>query len=185
MEKNVEFKKNYILINSSKFVPFISYRNIKKRAKEIAHQIRNDYKGRIPVLVVVLKGGIFFATELMRHLPMPLRVETLKAKSYGNEMQTSGRVQLFLTCEELEGKDLIIVEDIIDTGLTMLTVVEELGKFKPNSIEIATLLMKPSNLKCNLRVKYCGFEIPGKFVIGFGLDYAEFGRNLKDIYTLE
>ncbi|MFN3269099.1 MAG: hypoxanthine phosphoribosyltransferase [Candidatus Kapaibacteriota bacterium] len=185
METSVRFSKNYLMINGSKFVPFIKYREIRNKVKEIARQIQIDYKGKIPVFVVVLNGGIFFATELMKHLLIPLRVETLKAKSYGNEMYTSGKVQLFLTCDDLEGRDLIIVEDIIDTGLTMKTIISELQKYKPNSIEIATLLLKRSNLKTDLQVKYCGFEIPNKFVIGFGLDYAEFGRNLKGIYILE
>lgn len=184
MIENVDFKRNQITILGKRFVPFIKYRQIRKRTKEIAEQIKNDYSGRIPVFVVILKGAVFFATELIKNVEMPLRVETLKAKSYGTEMQSSGRVELFLTCEDLAGKDLIIVEDIIDTGLTMATILQELEKFEPKSIEIATLLMKPKNLKVDLKVKYCGFEIPEDFVIGFGLDFAEFGRNLKDIFIL-
>lgn len=185
MENSVVFGKKFIFIHGRKFVPYINYRDISKRAKEIANEIENDYRGKVPVFVVVLKGGIFFATEIMKNLSMPLQLETLKAKSYGNEMHTSGKVQLFLTCDDLQKKDLIVVEDIIDTGLTMATVLEELKKMEPRSIEVATLLLKPASLLCDLPVRYCGFEIPSKFVIGFGLDYAEFGRNLKDIYILE
>ncbi|MCX7909028.1 MAG: hypoxanthine phosphoribosyltransferase [Ignavibacteria bacterium] len=185
MDNSVAFKRDNLTILGKKFVPFIRSKEITKRIKFIAKEIRNDYKGKIPVFVVILKGAIFFAAELLKNINIPLRVETLKAKSYGNSMQSSGKVDLFVTGEDFAGKDLIIVEDIIDTGLTISTIIDKLSSYKPNSLEIATLLMKPKNLRCDLRVKYCGFEIPEKFVIGYGLDFAEFGRNLKDIYILE
>lgn len=185
MVEETFFKKNLITILGKKFVPLIKYRDIHKRVKEISEQIKKDYSKTFPVFVVVLKGAIFFASELLKNIDIPIRVETLKAKSYGTGMQSSGKVELFLTCEEFAGMDLIVVEDIIDTGLTITTILKELEKFQPKSIEVATLLLKPKNLMVNLKVKYCGFEIPEHFVIGFGLDYAEYGRNLKDIYILQ
>ncbi len=185
MSNQVEFGKNNLRIYDKKFIKFISYSEIKKRTKVITDEIKRDYKGKEPVIVVILKGAIFFAAELMKNLDFPLRVETLKAKSYGNQMKSSGKVELFITCEDLEGKDIILVEDIIDTGLTISTVVKELLNYRPNSIKIATLLLKTKKFKADLKIDYCGFEIPDKFVIGFGLDFAEFGRNLKHIYILE
>ncbi len=184
MNDSVIFKSDALFIYGKKFVPYIRNDVIKKRIREISKTIKKDFNGKIPVLIIVLKGAIFFASELMKNLNIPLFVETLRARSYGNQMQSSGKIELFMTCEELTGRDLIVVEDIIDTGLTISTVLDELKRFKPNSISIATLLLKPMNLKHDLEIKYFGFEIPDKFVIGFGLDYAEFGRNLKDIYIL-
>lgn len=185
MNNLIEFGRKNLRIYDKNFVKFISYSEIRRRTKVISDEIRRDYKGKVPVILVILKGAIFFASELMKNLDFPLRVETLKAKSYGNQMESSGKVELFLTCEKLEGKDIILVEDIIDTGLTISTVVKELLKFKPKSIKIATLLLKTEKFKLDLKIDYCGFEIPDKFVIGFGLDYAEYGRNLKHIYILE
>jgi hypoxanthine phosphoribosyltransferase len=185
MDNAVEFKKEFLVINGKRFVPYIHYEEIRSRCEELAQQIESDYSGRYPVFVVVLKGAIFFAAELIKNIFLPLRIETLKARSYRDKMESSGKVELFLTCDDLTDKDLIIVEDIIDTGLTMSTIIEELRKYNPKSIELAACFLKPKNLKCDLKIKYCGFEIPEKFVIGFGLDYAEFGRNLKDVYILE
>ncbi|MFN3307105.1 MAG: hypoxanthine phosphoribosyltransferase [Candidatus Kapaibacteriota bacterium] len=185
MSNQVKFRKNELRIYDKKFVKFISYSEIINRIKLISDEIKRDYKGKEPVIVVILKGAIFFATELLKNLDFPLRVETLKAKSYGNRMKSSGNVELFITCEDLEGRDIILVEDIIDTGLTISTVVKELLNYKPNSIKIATLLLKTEKFKVDLKIDYCGFEIPDRFVIGFGLDFAELGRNLKHIYILE
>lgn len=179
------FEDNLITIGGKEFVPYITHQQISSRIQELAQKIQLDYQSTTPVFLVVLKGAIFFASELMQNIKMPVHLEILKAESYGNRLESSGKVKLFLTNHDFENKDIIIVEDIIDTGLTIKTVLEELKKYKPKTIELAVLLLKKEKLQFNLNVKYCGFEIPSKFVIGFGLDYAEFGRNLKDIFILK
>ncbi len=179
------YEDNLVTIDGKEFVPYISYQEISSRIKDLAKEIQLDYRGKTPVFLVVLKGAIFFASELMQDIKMPVHLEILKAESYGNRLESSGKVKLFLTNHNFEGRDIIVVEDIIDTGLTIKTVLEELEKYNPKTIQLAVLLLKKEKLKFNLNIKYCGFEIPSKFVIGFGLDFAEFGRNLKDIFILK
>jgi hypoxanthine phosphoribosyltransferase len=181
----VIYKRNSVQINGKKFVPFLDKSTIKKRIKELSLQIYRDYESKLPVFIVVLKGAIFFASELIQQVKVPSRIEILRARSYGNRLESSGNVELLFSNKDFRDENVIIVEDIIDTGLTMQYILEAVSESYPKSIEIATLLLKPQNLKYNLNIKYCGFEIPSQFVIGYGLDYAEFGRNLDSIYILE
>ncbi len=181
----MEIKRNFVKINDFIFVPYLKKSQIEKRIKELSKEISNDYKGRVPVFLIVLKGSVFFATKLLQNITVPLKIETLRASSYRNEMVTSGKVELLLSNTNFENQDLIVIEDIIDTGTTMKSIINSLKEFKPNSIEIASLLIKPKNLKEDIKIKYIGFAIPPDFVIGYGLDYAEFGRNLQNIYILK
>jgi hypoxanthine phosphoribosyltransferase len=185
MKMTAVFEKELVNIDGKVFVPYLSNNVIRKRIRELASEIERDYKGKNPVFLVVLKGAIFFASELMQNISQPIFVEILKAESYGNRLESSGKVNLFLTNRNFGGKDIVVVEDIIDTGLTIKTIMDELARFEPSSVELAVLLLKKEKLKFDLSIKYCGFEIPDKFVIGFGLDFAEYGRNLKDIYILK
>lgn len=181
----VIYKRNFVQIDGKKFAPFLDKSTIKKRIKELSLQIYRDYASKFPVFLVVLKGAIFFASELIQQVKIPSRIEILRARSYGNQLESSGNVELLFSNKDFRNENVVIVEDIIDTGLTMKYILEAIYESNPKSIEIATLLLKPQNLKYNLDIKYCGFEIPPQFVIGYGLDYAEFGRNLDSIYILE
>ncbi len=181
----VVYKRNFVHINGKKFVPYLTKSSIKKRIKELSSQISKDYKSKNPIFLVVLKGSIFFASELIQQVNIPSRVETLRASSYGSSFESSGSVELLFSNKDFKGQSVIVVEDIVDTGLTMKNVLATINESKPESIEIATLLLKPQNLKHTLNIKYCGFEIPPRFVIGYGLDYAEYGRNLTSIYILD
>lgn len=171
-----------INIKEYEFELLIPEEKIQERVKELAHLIEVDYADKKPILMLTLKGAIIFAADLMREIAIPTQIETIIAKSYGYKMTTEGNVELIENPIDLEGKDIIIIEDIVDTGYTMSSLLTRLKEFKPNSIEICTLLFKPKNLVVPIKVKYVGFEIDPLFVVGYGLDYAELGRNYKDIY---
>lgn len=181
----VDYTKRKITINGRTFKHFISKKEIDKRINELAIQIKRDYEGLEPVFLVVLKGAIFFAVDLLKKVDIPLRIETITAKSYGNAIESSGKVELSFNGNFVKGKDVVIVEDIVDTGLTISSIVREIYKYEPKSLEIATFLLKPENLRCEISIKYCSFRIPKEFVVGYGLDFAEFGRNLKSLYILD
>lgn len=171
-----------VKIHDSEFKLYIKEEQIRKRIKELSEQINNDYKGKRPIFLLTLKGAIIFAADLMREIEIPIQVETIIAKSYGMQMATSGDVKLIENPVNFKDRDIIIIEDIVDTGYTMKSLLERLNKSEPKTIEICTLLFKPKNLEVPLNVKYVGFSIEPLFVVGYGLDYAECGRNLKSIY---
>ncbi len=175
MEETIQIKDLY-------FKKLLSKEVIRKRVKGIAKRIDKDYCGKNPILLLTLKGAIIFAADLMREMEIPTQIETIIAKSYGMKIASEGKVEVIENPVNLKGKDIIIIEDIVDTGYTMQSLMNRLQSFEPNSIEICTLLFKPKNLVVPLQVKYIGFEIEPLFVVGYGLDYAEEGRNLRDIY---
>lgn len=166
------------------FVPLISAEQLQNRITELATQINRDYQSRCPVFLVVLNGAFMFASELVKRVNLSCEVTFIRFSSY-SKTESTGQVKQIIGVEEgLEGKDVIILEDIVDTGLTMSALVENVGKMSPNSIEIATLLHKPDALKTPVNMKYTGFEIENKFVVGYGLDYDGIGRNLDALYVL-
>lgn len=175
-------KNKEISINNLTFKPYISEKEISKRVKEIGKQINNDYKDKFPILLLTLKGAIIFGADLIREISVPSQIETIIAKSYGILTQSSGNVQVIENKIDFNNRHIIIIEDIVDTGLTMKSLIARLNQYSPKSIEICTLLFKPTNMEVPLSIKYVGFEIEPLFVVGYGLDYAESGRNLKDIY---
>ena len=170
--------------NQKKFELFIPKSQINLIVEELACRINKDYQGKKPVFLLVLKGSIFFASDLLRKVSLDCVVETVSANSYGAYMKSSGEVNLILTKLDITGKEVIIVEDIIDTGLTISKLIENLKLFNPESVEVVALLSKPGMRKVKVNVKYIGKEIPSRFVIGYGLDYSEHGRNLPSIYAL-
>ncbi|MCX7879613.1 MAG: hypoxanthine phosphoribosyltransferase [Ignavibacteria bacterium] len=184
MNDKIQFREDEVYILGRKFVPLINGEKIRRRIVELSKCIENDYRDKIPLFLIVLRGAIFFGVELIKNISIPVNLETIRAKSYGQEMQSSGKVDFELPNCNFEGKDIIVIEDIIDTGLTINEIITALRRKNPNSIEIACLLLKPESLKTDVNVKYLGFEIPSKFVVGYGLDFAEFGRNLQDIFVL-
>lgn len=156
------------------------------KIKALGEQISKDYAGRQVHLICVLKGGVFFMCELAKRITVPVSIDFMSVSSYGNGMTSSGAVKIIKDLDEpLEGKDVIIVEDIIDSGNTLHYLVEILYKRKPNSIKICTLLDKPERRTADVNVEYVGFDIPDKFVVGYGLDYAQKYRNLPYIGVVE
>lgn len=183
IQPNTERMKT-IQIHDKKFLPYISREHIRQRVMEIGKAVSEDYRDRTPLIIVVLKGAIVFASDLIRELTCDCTVETITARSYGDAMQSSGSVTLLNSLPDVRGKDVILVEDIIDTGLTLHIVREAMMAHQPASVAIACLLSKPTMHKIQLPIAYCCFEIPPAFVVGYGLDYAEHGRNLPEIYQV-
>lgn len=168
------------------FVPYITADTIHARIQEMGAQISKEYLGREPIFIGVLKGSFIFLADLIRHISIDCEVDFVKISSYGHGTYTSGSVKLLSTLScTLENRDVIIVEDILDSGLSMKYVVELLQEMKPRSITIAVLLKKDIPGQLDVPAKYVGFNIPPEFVIGYGLDLAEKYRNLPDIYKAE
>jgi hypoxanthine phosphoribosyltransferase len=171
-------------IKDKEFVPYIQADQIQARVGELAAQIDQDYQGKDPLLIGVLNGCFMFASDLMKKITIPCRISFIKVSSY-HDLESSGNVKALIGLNEnIFKKDVIIVEDIVDTGLTISKVLEEFHSLGANSVEVLSLLHKPEVNKAAVNIKYCGFEIPSRFVVGYGLDYDGFGRNLQDIYQL-
>lgn len=166
----------------------ISKHEIETAVQRLAHEIRKDYAGKTPVLVGILKGSFIFLSDLARELNIPVSIDFIRAASYGSKDFTSGNVQLIKDIElPIEGCDIIIVEDIVDTGLTLHFVINHLKEKKPFSIKVCSLLDKPSKRKVDVRIDYNGFMLEEDmgFVVGYGLDFNEEYRHLKEIYELK
>jgi hypoxanthine phosphoribosyltransferase len=173
-----------ITVKDKDFVLFLTQEEIERRVSELAVQICADYEGRCPLFVIVLNGAFVFAAELVKRIPLSCEVSFIKLASYVNTT-SSGKVKEIIGLEEqIEGRDVIIVEDIVDTGLTVKQLVNQIRERKPMSIRITTLLHKPEALQTPISLDYVGFDIENKFVVGYGLDYDGLGRNLNAIYVL-
>ena len=157
---------------------------ILKRIKVVADKINKDMEGKNPLLLAVLNGSFVFAADLMRMLTIPCEISFVKLASYQGTTSTGVIKEVFGINEDLNGRTVIIVEDIVESGLTMKRMIETLGTRNPESIHICTLLLKPDRLTDPLNVEYAVMEIPNDFIVGYGLDYDQQGRNLRDIYTL-
>jgi len=163
----------------------ISERRIRIRTAALARRIEDDYRGKKLSLVVVLKGAVVFAADLMRHIAIPFTIDFIAAASYGEPARASGRVALSgLDGLAIGGRHVLVVEDILDTGRTVTAVVDALQRRRPASLRLSALLRKPTAAALNLSAGYVGFEIPPDFVVGWGLDYAERYRNLRGVYRL-
>lgn len=155
------------------------------RIRELGAEVARDYAGRDLLLICVLKGAIFFLADLMRSIDLPLEIDFMAISSYGASTDSSGVVRILKDLDaSIEGRDVLIVEDIIDSGLTLSYLVRTLRGRKPASLEICALLTKPSRRQMDVPVRYVGFEIPDRFVIGYGLDYGERFRNLPYVGVL-
>lgn len=157
---------------------------ILQRVAVVAEHISRDYAGKNPLLLAVLNGSFVFASDLMRAITIPCEISFVKLASYQGTMSTGKVKEVIGINEDLTGRHVIIVEDIIDTGRTMKRMVEALGTRQPASVSVCTLLMKPEKLEVELDVKYCALQIPNDFIVGYGLDFDQQGRGLRDIYTL-
>lgn len=159
---------------------------IAKRVKELGEQISRDYRGCDLVVVGILKGALVFMADLIRHLSIPVIMDFAVVSSYGAATKTSGVVRILKDLDQpIEGKHVLIVEDIIDTGLTMHYLINNFKARKPLSVKVCTLLDKPSRREVDIVPDYCGFAIPDHFVVGYGLDYAEYYRNLPQVGVLK
>ena len=171
-------------ILDQQFEIFITSDQIQSRISEMAHQINLEYKDKDPLFLSILNGAFIFTADLFREIDIPAEVSFIKLKSY-RKMETSGKVKELIGLENnIFNRNIIIVEDIVDTGKTLHHILEEFKELGTKSIEILTLLYKPEANKIPLDLKYVGFEIPNDFVVGYGLDYEGYGRNFKDIYKV-
>ena len=166
--------------------PMITEEEIKKRVIELGKEISEDFSGKKIHLICILKGGAFFMCELAKHLTVPVSFDFMAVSSYGDGAKSSGVVRIAKDLDEaIEGKDVLIVEDIIDSGRTLHYLLEVLEHRNPASIKLCTLLDKPERREMEVPVDYVGFTIPDEFVVGYGLDFAQFYRNLPFIGVVE
>jgi hypoxanthine phosphoribosyltransferase len=159
---------------------------LQHRVRELGAEISRDYSGSHDLLLIgVLKGAVFFLADLMRHIAIPCEVDFMAVSSYGSSTDSSGVVRILKDLDApLEGRDVLIVEDIVDSGLTLQYLMRTLQTRGPSSLEVCALLTKPERRKAEIPARYVGFEIPDRFAIGYGLDYAERYRNLPYVATL-
>lgn len=166
--------------------PIVTQEEMRTRIKELGRQITADYEGKDLILVGVLKGAFAFYADLARAIRVPLRVDFLVVTSYGSKANTSGKVKMVTDLtEDIAGRDVLLVEDIVDSGLTVQYLMKTLSKRKPKSIKACALLSKPARRKVNVTVDYVGFEIANQYVVGYGLDYQQKYRNLPYLAVLD
>lgn len=173
-----------IQIKDKRFKIFIPEEQIMKEVARVADEINRDLSGTNPLFISVLNGSFMFTADLMKHLTMPCEVSFVKLASYEGTSSTGKVKELVGLGDDITGRTVVIVEDIVDTGLTMKQLVETLRARGPKDIKIATLLVKPDKLKVELDINYVAMNIPNDFIVGYGLDYDGLGRNYRDIYTV-
>ena len=173
-----------VKIKDKTFKTFIPEQEILTRVKTVADKINADMAGKKPLLLAVLNGSFMFAADLMRYITIPCEISFVKLASYEGTTSTGKVKEVIGLNEDICGREVIIVEDIVDTGKTMERMMDTLGTRNPASLHICTLLLKPDKLKIPLNIEYAAMEIPNDFIVGYGLDYDQEGRNLRDIYTL-
>jgi hypoxanthine phosphoribosyltransferase len=175
---------NAIQLGDKTFVPYISEEKIHEAVKRVADELSADMKGKNPLFLVVLNGSFVFAADLVRNFSAPCEVSFVKLASYHGT--SSGEVkELVGLNEDLEGRDVIIVEDIVDSGKTIEHILEQVNSQRPQSVVVASFLFKPEVFKKDFKIQYIGIEIANDFIVGYGLDYNGLGRNLRDIYVIK
>ncbi len=173
-----------IQVKDKTFTVSIPEKEILRQVSRVAAEINRDYAGKEPIFLAVLNGSFIFAADLLREITLPCQISFVKMASYDG-VNTTGKIRELLGLNiDITGRPVIIVEDIVDTGLTMAHMLETLQGHNPESIAICTLLLKPDKLQVKLDVKYHCLDIPNDFIVGYGLDYDQFGRNTRDIYTI-
>lgn len=174
------------MAQNNKLVPYIRLKEIKARVKEIAKEIRHEYKGKTPVFIGVLNGAFIFMSDLIREVNIDCEIDFYKLSSYGDQKISSGEVKSLKKLNaDINGRDVIVIEDIIDSGLSIKYIKEDMMKRNPKSLKIGAMLFKKGISKLDFKIDYIGFRIPNKFVVGYGLDYAQKYRNLKEIFVLK
>ena len=173
-----------VKIKDLTFKTFIPESEIQQRVKAVAEKINKDLDGKNPLLLAVLNGSFVFAADLIRNITIPCEISFVKLASYQGTTSTGKIKEVIGLNEDLTGRTIVIVEDIVDTGFTMKRMIETLGTRHPESIHICSLLVKPDKLQVPLNIEYAAIEIPNDFIVGYGLDYDQQGRQLRDIYTI-
>lgn len=173
-----------IQVKDRVFAPFIKEEELLKEIKRVAGEINRDYEGKEPLFLCILNGAFMFAADLLKNVNVPCNVSFVKVASYQGTESTGKIKELMGLQEDVEGRHVIIVEDIVDTGYTMRDVLDSLAEKKAASVQVCALLCKPDKLKVDLNLKYLALNIPNGFIVGYGLDYDGFGRNSRDIYKI-
>lgn len=177
-------KTTTIEVKDKTFAISIPEAEILQRVKAVAARINEDYQGQSPIFLAVLNGSFIFAADLLREINLPCEISFVKLASYQGTQTTGAIRELIGLNVDITGRPVIVVEDIVDTGVTMAHMLETLKRQNPASIDVCTLLLKPGKLQAKLDIRYCCLEIPNDFIVGYGLDYDGLGRNTRDIYTL-
>lgn len=176
--------KEVIVINDKQFELLIEQEVIENEIKRVAERINKELKDKRPLFIAVLNGAFMFAGELMKQVNILSEITFVRLASYHGTTSTNDVKTVLGLNESIKGRSVVIVEDIVDSGNTIVSLLEELGKYEPEEIRIATLLYKPAAMKQKLNLDYVALEIPNDFIVGYGLDYNGYGRNLKDIYKV-
>lgn len=173
-----------VTIKDKTFETSIPEAKIIASIKQVAERLNKDFEGKNPLFLAVLNGSFMFASDLMKHINIPCEITFVKLASYEGTLSTGVIKEVIGLNEDIQGRHVVIVEDIVDTGSTMQRMLETLGTHNPAGLHVCTLLLKPGKLKVPLNIEYAAMEIPNDFIVGYGLDYDQQGRNLRDIYTL-
>ena len=173
-----------IQIKDRLFKPYIDRSSIDSAVKRLAAQMNKDLAGKRPLFLCVLNGAFMFAADLFREINVDAEITFIRMKSYEGTQSTGIIKHIYGLQEDIKDRTVVIVEDIVDTGFTMQNLKKQLEEKNPKEIKVATLLFKPDSLQCDVKLDYVAFEIPKAFIVGYGLDYDELGRNLKDIYVV-
>jgi hypoxanthine phosphoribosyltransferase len=173
-----------IQVKDKLFVPFLREEEIQKEIRRVASEINRDYEGKEPLFLCILNGSFMFASDLLKNVTIPCNVSFVKLASYQGTDTTGNVKELMGLQDSVEGRHVIIVEDIVDTGYTMRDILGSLSDKNAASVAVCALLCKPDKLKVDINLKYLAMNIPNGFIVGYGLDYDGFGRNLRDIYKI-
>jgi hypoxanthine phosphoribosyltransferase len=173
-----------ITIKDLEFIPYVTHSDILERIREIGIKINQDYEGKNPLFIAVLNGSFMFASDLMKQVDLKSELTFIKVNSYDGTESTGHIREMIGIGQSITDRHIVIIEDIVDTGHTINYLIDELSKKDPSSLEVVTLFSKPDSHETDLYVKYVGFEIPNKFIVGYGLDYDGYGRNYQDVYQL-
>lgn len=175
---------NKITIRDKTFEVSISSQTIQNRIAELATKLNADLKGKEPIFLCVLNGAFLFSADLLKKITIDCEIAFIRVSSYAGTKSTGSIKNLMGLSSDINGRIIVVLEDIVDTGDTVVYLLEELKKNNPAEIRIASLLLKPNALKHELKIDYIGFEVPNDFLVGYGLDYDQLGRNLNDIYKI-
>lgn len=174
-----------IQLKDKRFNILVPEEKLLNRIQDMARQIDEEYKDKLPLFVAVLNGSFMFAADLLKRITIPCEITFVKVASYQSLHSTGKLTQLIGLSDEVSGRHIILLEDIVDTGITIEGVIDDLQTKNPLSVQVATLLHKPQAYTKQVPLRYIGFSIPNQFVVGYGLDYDQLGRNLKDLYVLQ
>ena len=173
-----------VQVKDKQFELFIPESKLLSEIERVAAEINRDFQKKDPLFLIVLNGSFMFASDLMKNIQIPVEVSFVKLSSYAGTVTTEQVKELIGLNEDISGRDIVIVEDIVDTGLTMKDMIALVESGNPASISICTMLYKPNKIKVDLDIKYVAMEIPDDFIVGYGLDYDGYGRNLREIYKI-